>query len=201
MHLVPAMVLVSGAFGVLVGAEALTPLLALELFAGGAYLLLLIPELRRQRAGHVHHGAIDWLEVAAAAILGLEAWHIAHRHHVTDGATGQAATFHALPWLYAAVAVAYLALAFGWLNLHGRRFLALDATGIRARLQPFGKSQVIRWDELTAAEAVGENAVRLSRRSGPPVTLSFAHVADGHHHRTTLLQCARAAGVPAAREG
>ncbi|WBO82902.1 hypothetical protein [Hymenobacter yonginensis] len=186
-HLLPALILFSGLWDVLVGEETLTPLLGLEVAVGAAYVLLLLRELRQlRRHGVAHHEKIAWLELAAAGILALEGYHIWHRHHETALRTG-VHRLHVLPWLYWAVAVWYGLMAFGLAQLHRRRFLHLHEAGFSGRLHPFRRRFDFRWDQLTRVEPVGATDAVVHTVAGEPRLLSFAQVHDGAAHRDQLL--------------
>ena len=191
-HLVPAVLLVSGLLPLLQGAESLTPLLALEVGVGAAYLGLMVRELRHLRHPTPHLGRVAWLELAAAGILALEGYHIWHRHHAHNLATG-VERFHVLPWLYFGVAGMYVGLAFGASWLLSRRFLHLSAAGFAGRLHlwraPFGAD----WAQVRAVEPAGPAAVLVHLHAGgPPQRLAFDHLLDGPAHRDRLLAHAQA---------
>jgi len=195
-HAVPAAILVSGLLPVLVGAERLTSLLALEIGVGACYLALMVREFGHLRHPTPHHEPIAWLELAGASILALEGYHIWHRHHEQALATGRA-TFHVLPWLYFGVAVVYVGLAFGMSHLLNRRYLHLHPTGFGGRLQLLGQPFHFDWAQVRTVEPVGQADVLVhSLAGGPPRRLSFEHLHGGAAHRDRLLAHAQEA-VPA----
>ncbi|GAB2793217.1 hypothetical protein HNQ93_003718 [Hymenobacter luteus] len=185
-HIVPALVLVSGAAGVLAGNEPFTLLTGLELLVGVAYVGLLWQELRHLKQQPEHHSRVAWLEVAAAGILALEGYHIWHRHHEAEALTG-VHRMHVLPWLYAALAVWYVGLAFGIGRIYERRYLHLHPEGFRGRLGLFQKSFAYTWAEVAAAQATGETDVVVRRPDGQQECLSFAGLHNGPTHRAKLL--------------
>ena len=180
-HFMPALILVSGATSLLTGHEALTPLLALELAIGAAYLVLMVRELRHLRHAHPHHEEVAWLELAAAGILGLEGYHIWHRHHEAELA-GAAPRVHVLPWLYATLAVVYVGLAFGLASLGARRYLHLHADGFGVRTRLLRRAQQARWAHLASVENVRPATALLHFADGRQQQLSFDHLHDGAAH-------------------
>ena len=199
-HLGPAVVLVTGLAPVLTGAEPLTALLALEVAVGAAYLLLMVRELRQLRRAPFHREPVAWLELAAAGILAFESYHSWHRHHAADAAAGLHRV-HLLPWVYAALAGVYVALAFRLKQLAGRRFLHLHAGGFAVRTRQLGPAHDLRWADLAAAEPAGPADLLLRRAGGHTQRVSFAHLHDGPAHRDRLLAHARAALAPAPLPG
>ena len=185
-HLVPAVVLVTGVLGVLGGHEALTPLLGLEFAVGSAYLLLMARELRHLRHGPPHHEAVAWLELAAAGILGLEGYHIWHRHHEAELA-GAPHRVHVLPWLYAGLALFYVGLAFGLARLLSRRHLHLHAEGFSVRTRLLDRAQQVRWAHLAAVEAASPTTALLRFADGRQQSVSFDHLHDGAAHCARLV--------------
>ena len=186
-HLMPALILLGGLSALFKGAEPLTPLLALEVAVGAAYVLLLVRELRQQRRhGPAHHEKVAWLELAAAGILALEGYHIWHRHHETALRTGEH-RLHVLPWLYWAVAFWYGLMAFGLARLYQRRFLHLHAQGFGGRLHLFGRRFAYGWAEVARVEPAGETDVAVHHTDGRQQRLSFKNVYDGPAHRDRLL--------------
>lgn len=184
-HLVPAMLLVSGLLPLMQGQERLTLLLTLEIIVGAAYLILMVRELRHLRHPTPHSEAVAWLELAAAGILGLEGYHIWHRHHLHALATGTHQV-HLLPWFYAAAAVMYVGLAFGASQLASRRYLHLPPTGFEGRLQMLGPVFRFDWAQVQAVQPVGPAAVLIHTQAGPQ-RLSFEHLLHGEAHRDRLL--------------
>ena len=111
-HLVPAGVLVVGAVDAFRRHEA-GGFRALELAVGTVFVALLLAHWVRVRTrpapvpGPVHGPGPVWLELAAAGLLGLEAYHLAHRP-----AAGPGHPWHLLPWAYGALAGWYVLQAF-----------------------------------------------------------------------------------------
>lgn len=175
-HLVPALVLVQGAVGAL-SSGALEWVRGLELAVGLAYVGLLIREmihLRRHPTGAVHHGP-EWLELAAAGILALEGYHIWHRHHEAELA-GEPHRTHYLPWLYAALALVYVGLAFGAGRLATRQGLHFTADGFWMRLLPISQVRRVQWADLQAV-TIAPNATDLllhPRGGGLPQLLKLS---------------------------
>ncbi|OUJ67401.1 hypothetical protein BXP70_28850 [Hymenobacter crusticola] len=172
------------------GKEALTLLTSLEVIVGLTYLVLMVRELR-----HLHHypfqqPRIAWLELAAAAILALESYHLWHRHHAAELAGAPHRT-HLLPWLYALVALLYVVLAFSFQALTQRRYLQLQADGFAIRTGLFSSVHQVCWAELTALEPVDPSAVRLRYRDGHEQLLTFAGFQQGVGHRNRLLSYAQ----------
>ncbi|GAB2875326.1 hypothetical protein [Hymenobacter ruber] len=195
-HLSPALVLLLAVQPVLMGEEPFTPLVALEFGVGATYLVLMVRELWHLRHNPFHQERVAWLELAAAGILALESYHIWHRHHVADLARGVHKT-HFLPWVYAALAVAYVVMAFRTRQMAGRRFLHLHPGGFAARTKPLGRAHELRWADLAAAEPAGPADVLLHRHDGQTQRISFADLHDGPAHRDRLLAHAAQALAPA----
>ena len=195
-HIGPAVVLLLAVQPVLMGEEAFTPLVALEFGVGAAYLVLMVRELRHLRHNPFHLERVAWLELAAAGILALESYHIWHRHHVAELAQG-VHRLHTLPWIYAAVAVAYVVMAFRTRQIAGRRFLHLHPEGFGVRTTRLGRAYELRWDDLAAAEPAGSADVLLHRHNGQTQRISFADLHDGPAHRDRLLAYATQALAPA----
>ncbi|MCC3160450.1 hypothetical protein LJ737_24650 [Hymenobacter sp. 15J16-1T3B] len=185
-HLVPALVLLSSLLPLLQG-ETLSWVTAAEIGVGAAYVLLLVRELRHLQQ-HPHHRArVEWLEIAGAGILALEGYHIWHRHHEAADA-GAPPRFHVLPWLYWAVALVYVGLAFGLRRLDARRHLHLHAEGFSLRPNPLVALRHWRWADIDTLVAVGEADLLIRYRSGREERLSFAHLHDGPALRQRLLE-------------
>ena len=172
MHAVPAVVLLSGIAGAVGGDQPFTWLLGIELLVGAAYLVLLVRELRAlRRHGAEHHAPVAWLELAAAGILGLEGYHIWHRHHTHALLTGEH-RLHVLPWVYATLAVWYALMAFGLAHLQRRRFLDLQPDGFAGRLQLLGRRFHYARTDVARLEPVGATDVvvhRTRRRTAAPL--------------------------------
>lgn len=185
-HLVPAFVLLSGLVSVLTGNEPFTLLVGLEIVVGAAYIVLLIREQRHLQKYPTHHEQIAWLELASAGILAMEGYHIWHRHHEKALQTGES-RLHILPWLYAALAVWYVVLAFRMGKLHERRHLHLHAEGVSGRLHPFGRKFRYVWADIVRVEPQGAADVLLHHADGREQRLSFAALFDGPAHRDRLV--------------
>ncbi|MDO7853762.1 hypothetical protein [Hymenobacter convexus] len=185
-HVAPALVLFFGVVPILSGEEHLTFLGALEIAVGAAYLGLMARELRHLRHNPFHREPVAWLELAAASILALESYHIWHRHHAAELA-GAPHRLHVLPWLYAAVALMYVVLAFRLNQLTDRQFLHLHADGFAVRTHRLGPAHELTWAEVTAVEPVGPADVLVHRADGQQHRISFANSHDGAAHRDRLL--------------
>jgi hypothetical protein len=146
-HLGPAVVLLMGIAPVLAGTELLTPLLAFEVLVGAAYLGLMVRELLHLRHQPFHREPVAWLELAAAAILALESYHIWHRHHESELA-GRPHKTLILPALYAALAVLFVVMAFRMKQMDGRRFLHLHPGGFALRTKRLGVKQELGWADI-----------------------------------------------------
>jgi hypothetical protein len=185
-HFGPAVVLLFGIAPVLAGEERLTVLLGLEVLIGAAYLTLMVRELRHLRHDPFHRENVAWLELAAAAILALESYHIWHRHHEAERA-GAPHRVHVLPWLYAAIACLFVVLAFRMRHLQNRRFLHLHPEGFGVRTALLARAQELRWADVSAVEAVGPADVLVRHPNGQTRRISFENLADGPAHRDRLL--------------
>lgn len=185
-HLGPSVVLVSGLAPILMGAEHLSVLSAVEIAAGAAYLLLVVRELLHLRHNPFHAERVAWLELAAAAILALESYHVWHRHHLAEAASG-VHRVHLLPYLYGAVAGVYVVLAFRTKQLSGRRFLNLHPDGFAVRTHRLGAAHDLRWTDIAAVEPAGSTDVLVHRPNGTLHRISFVDVHDGPAHRDRLL--------------
>lgn len=185
-HLGAAFVLLAGVLPVLAGTEPLAPLRALEVAVGAAYLVLLARELRQLRHNAFHHGRVAWLELAAAGILALEGYHSWHRHRAANLARGTH-VFHALPYVFWAVALVYVGLAFAAQQLGRRRYLHLHPDGFGLRTRLLGRARQGRWADLAALEAEGPAAALLRFADGRRQRVSFAHLHEGPAHRDQLV--------------
>ncbi|MDF7812316.1 hypothetical protein [Hymenobacter sp. YC55] len=185
-HVVPALVLLSGVFGVITGQEPFTLLLGLEVLVGAAYVLLLLREIQHLRRHPNHHERVAWLELAAAGIFAIEGYHIWHRHHEAALRTGEH-KFHVLPWLYAALAVWYVGMAFGIARIYERRHLHLHANGFSGRMHPFRRGFSYTWAEVDHLEPSGPTDVLVHRSNGQQQKISFANVYNGSALRDQLL--------------
>ena len=185
-HFGPAVVLLLAVAPVLSGTEPFTLMLGLEVAVGAAYLVLMVRELLHLRPNPFHREPVAWLELAAAAILALESYHIWHRHHEAELA-GKPHKTPVLPVLYAAVAVVFVVLAFRMKQLDNRRFLHLHPDGFALRTTRFGTSTALRWADIAAVETAGPADVLVHQRAGSPRRISFAGLHDGPTHRDRLL--------------
>jgi hypothetical protein len=185
-HFAPAAMLLFSAVAVVSGDEPLSWITGLEFVVGAAYLVLMVRELRQLRH-HAHHlENVAWLELAAAGILALEGYHIWHRHHETEARSGPHA-FHVLPWLYWALALGFVGMAFGAARLLQRRHLQLHEGGFAGRLHPLRPRFQYDITELAAAEPAGAADLLLTRTNGQQQRLSFEALHDGPAHRDRLL--------------
>lgn len=198
-HIAPALVLFFGVVPILTGEEHFTFLGGLEIAVGAAYLGLMVRELRHLRHNPFHREPVAWLELAAAGILALESYHIWHRHHAAEQA-GAPHRLHVLPWLYAAVALMYVGLAFRLNKLTDRQFLHLHAHGFAVRTQRLGPVHDLTWAAIAAVEPVGPADVLVHHANGQPHRISFAHLHDGAAHRDRLLAHAATHVPPAPKE-
>ena len=190
-HVGPAIVLLFAVSSVLAGREPFTLLVALEFLVGAAYLTFMVRELRHLRHNPFHREPVAWLELAAAGILALESYHIWHRHHEAELASG-VHKVHFLPWIYAALAVAYVVMAFRLPQMDGRRFLHLHADGFALRTKRLGRSCELSWADIAHVEPAGLADLLVHRRDGEHQRLSFAGLHDGASHRDRLLGHLRA---------
>ncbi|UOQ99473.1 hypothetical protein MUN81_08275 [Hymenobacter sp. 5317J-9] len=185
-HVAPALVLFFGVIPILTGAEHFTVLGGLEIAVGAAYLMLMVRELRHLRHNPFHRERVAWLELAAAGILALESYHIWHRHHEAELA-GAPHRLHVLPWLYAAVALMYVVLAFRLNKLTDRQFLHLHAHGFAVRTQRLGPAHEFTWADVAAVEADGPADALVHQTDGQKHRISFGNTYDGAAHRDRLL--------------
>ena len=185
-HLGPAVVLLFALQPVLKGREPLTLLVGLEVLVGAAYLVLMVRELRHLRHNPFHREPVAWLELSAAAILALESYHIWHRHHEAELASG-VHRLHALPWVYGALAVAFVVMAFRMKQLDGRRFLHLHPAGFAVRTARLGPAHELRWADVAAVEPDGPAGLLVHLHYGPARRISFADLHHGPVHRDQVL--------------
>lgn len=185
-HVGPAVLLLFALQPVLVGGETFTPLVALEFGVGAAYLLLMVRELRHLRRNPFHREPVAWLELAAAGILALESYHIWHRHHAAELASGVPKT-HTLPWVYAALAVAYVVMAFRMRQLDGRRYLHLHSGGFAVHTTRLGRAHELRWADVASVEPAGPADLLVRHHNGQTSRISFADVHEAATHRDRLL--------------
>ena len=191
-HLAPAIILALGVGSLFSGEEPLTPLVGLEVLAGLTYFGLMVRELWHLRHTPFHQERIAWLEVAAAAILAVESYHLWHRHHAAELAGAPRRT-HLLPGVYALVAGLYVLLAFRFQALTQRRYLQLQADGFAVRTRLLFPVLQVRWVELAAIEPVGASALCLHYLDGHKHDLTFVDFYEGGVHRDRLLMYAQAA--------
>lgn len=185
-HLAPALILLLGIGPLVSGTEPLTLLTVLEIAVGLTYLVLMVREWRHLRHNPFHQERIAWLELAAAAILGVEAYHLWHRQHVaavTDGIPRR----HLLPGLYAVVGVAYVVLAFRARALTKRLHLQLHPEGFAVRTSHFARPHYVHWTQVAAIEPVGSDAVQLRDPNGHARLITFAGFHEATAHRDRLL--------------
>jgi hypothetical protein len=194
-HVGPAVLFLLGVMPILTGEEHLTLVSGLEVAIGAVYLVLMVRELRHLRHNPFHQEKVAWLELAAAAILAMESYHIWHRHHEAELA-GASHRLHTLPWLYAALAVVYVVLAFRLHKLSGRRFLHLHAEGFAVRTQHLSPAHNLRWVDIATVEPEGAADVLVRRSDGLTYRVSFASVHDGAAHRDRLLAHVRQQQLP-----
>lgn len=185
-HLMPAIVLVLAVMPILSGKEPFSLLVGLEIIVGLAYLGLMVRELLSLRHNPFHTERVAWLELAAAAILFIESYHIWHRHHEAELA-GAPPRFHALPWVYAAVGVAYVVLAFRMQQLTTRTYLHLHAGGFAVRTGRFGKEHNLNWSDIASAKPDGATGVVVRHTDGKEHRIVFDGLHDGPAHRDRLL--------------
>ena len=185
-HLGAAVVLLLGIAPILEGAERLTWQSALEMGVGAVYLVLMVRELLHLRRHPFHRERVAWLELAAAAILALESYHSWHRHHLAELAGGPHRV-HMLPWVLAALAVAYVVMAFRVKQMDGRRFLHLRPGGFAVRTHRLGRAHELAWADIAAVEPAGPADLLIRRTNGQSHRVSFADVHDGPAHRDRLL--------------
>ena len=190
-HFGPAVLLLLAMSPVLNDHEPLTLLVGVEVAVGAAYLTLMVRELRHLRHNPFHREPVAWLELAAAGILALESYHIWHRHHEAELASG-VHNVHFLPWIYAALAVAYVVMAFRLPQMDGRRFLHLHADGFALRTKRLGRSCELSWADIDYVEPAGPADLLVHRRDGEHQRLSFAGLHDEASHRDRLLGHLRA---------
>jgi len=186
-HVGPAVLLLLGVAPILTGEESITLLSGLEVVIGAIYLALMVRELRHLRHNPFHRERVAWLELAAAAILAMESYHIWHRHHEAELA-GAPHRVHTLPWLYAALAVVYVVLAFRMRQMDAHRFLHLHPEGFAVRTKGMRQAHRLHWADITTVESEGSADVLVHRADGQTHRISFANVHDGLEHRARLLE-------------
>lgn len=185
-HFGPAVVLLLAITPVLSGAEPFTVMLGLEVAVGAAYLVLMVRELLHLRHNPFHREPVAWLELAAAAVLALESYHIWHRHHEAELA-GKPHKTLILPALYAAVALMFVVMAFRMKQMDNRRFLHLHPDGFALRTTRLGASTELRWADIAAVEPAGAADLLVHTHAGPARRISFAEMHNGAAHRDRLL--------------
>lgn len=193
-HFGPAVVLLLGIAPVLSGDEPFTVLRTLEVLIGAAYLGLMVREWRHLRHDAFHREPVAWLELAAAAILALESYHIWHRHHEAELA-GKPHKTLVLPALYAAVAVLFVVMAFRMKQMDGRRFLHLHPGGFALRTTRLGRAHRLRWAEVASVEPAGPAGVLIRRVDGREHRVVFDALHEGAGHRDRLLAHVRRHGL------
>ncbi|MBO2008188.1 hypothetical protein [Hymenobacter negativus] len=194
-HVGPAVLFLLGVMPILLGEEHISLMSGLEIAIGALYLVLMVRELRHLRHNPFHRERVAWLELAAAAILAMESYHIWHRHHEAELA-GAPHRLHTLPWLYAVLAVVYVVLAFRMHKLGSRRFLHLHSEGFAVRTKHLAPVQELRWADIATVAPDGPAGVLVCQPNGREYRISFASVHDGAAHRDRLLAHVRQQGVP-----
>jgi|GEM_PF-3030343 len=190
-HLMPALLLVLSALDALTGREPLSWITAAEFVVGAAYVALLVREWRQLRHNPHHQERVAWLEIAAAGILALEGYHLWHRHHVADAASG-GHKMHVLPYLYWLLAGVFLVLAFKLRQLNERRHLHLHDEGFSGRLTIRGAGFHFRWPDVAAVEPIGPADLLVHHSDGRQQRLSLAQLHDGPALRDQLVAHAAA---------
>jgi hypothetical protein len=198
-HLVPAGVLVVGAVDAFRRHEA-SGFRVLEFAVGAAFVALLLAHWVRVRTrpapvpGPAHGPGPVWLELAAAGLLGLEAYHLAHRP-----AAGPGHPWHLLPWAYGALAGWYVLQAFHRARPASRRRLHVTAEGFWLRRWVLGRARRVSWAALRALVPVGPGPDLLlyPRAGGPPEPLVLRRYLNGPALCAVLLAQAAAHGVTA----
>lgn len=175
-HLGPAVLLVHGTAKAVRHREV-SGLHGLEFAVGAVFVALVLRHWFRvrYRADRAAPHGPEWLELAAAGILGLEGYHLHHRHALAPGPH----SFHVLPWLYGAVAVGYALLAFHPAWLVRRRGLRFTPDGFWLRRWALGRARRAHWAALRAVVPVGTSphtyagntiTIPTNRLNGQPVT-------------------------------
>ena len=158
-HLVPAVVLVQGATDAITHHDV-NWARGLELALGMVFVVLLVRHwyaVRHRPTGPAPphrpepHGP-EWLELAAGGILAMEGYHLWLRPALV-AATHK---FHVLPWLYGAVAIWYVLMAFHRARPSSRRSLCITPAGFWLRRSVLGRAHRVPWAGLRALAPVGE---------------------------------------------
>ena len=128
--------------------------------------------VRHLRHNPFRREPVAWLELAAAAIPALESYHIWHCHHEAELASG-APRLHILPWVYAATAVACVALVFRMKQLDGRRYLH-PHPAIAVRTARLGPAHELCWVDVAAVEPAGPADLLARHHNEQTRRISFA---------------------------
>jgi hypothetical protein len=169
-------------------------LLALvEIGVAAAVLSAFVVEFRATRrqardGHHGHHQPVGWFDIAASGMLFLEAWHQTH-----PGGK----PIYVRPTFLAAVTTLAVGLAHGWISRFRkrRRYVTVDANGVRARFGPF-RHMSFAWADVVAVrvhETTAEIETARGRRS-----IKLRRYANAAAVTDALLDGARLGGVEVA---
>ena len=159
---------------------------AAGIVAGALLIGAFARELRSARRGgsHASHAGVNVVDVFAAAVTAVEAWHLHHQGK------------HLLPFAYLFAAV--LLLAFGL--LHGRlarlRRLRLDESGFDIRLSPWKRTRMA-WTEIAQWRRDGA-ALDLTRGDGTLLRLDLSDAPEANTVLDALVGELEARPAPAA---
>ncbi len=176
-HAIPAAaLLMTGAQGILHGEHGFALALAIAEVVISALLLRTLikdfAEVRGHHAGHGGHKDIDWFDVFAGGVLGVEALEHWHTHHHLPGPTV----------LLAAVTVT-LGLLHG--RLARRRMLHIHEDGIRIGRR-FFRQFVAPWEETESIDLDDKHA-HIVLRNGKKWRIKLAGLPNAPEVREALL--------------
>ncbi len=140
----------------------------LGVVAGLALVAAFVVELRQARrpaqgAHDAHHGP-GWVDLFAAAVTLVEAWHLHHQGK------------HLLPWAYVLVAAILFVLGVSHARLRSLRRLVTNSEGFDLRLSPWRRLRR-RWDEI-ASFSVNRQSLRIVERSGRVLEIDLRDIVE-----------------------
>lgn len=144
---------------------------------GGILLFAFLREVRTARTGgHGGHHGIGWVDVFAAVVTAVEAWHLHHQGK------------HGLPIAYGLVAAILLGLGLAHPRLARLRRLIVSPEGFDVRMSPWRRVRAA-WADVAAVEADGA-AVSVAMHDGRSHRFDFT---DADHREVVVEAFVRAA--------
>jgi hypothetical protein len=167
--------------------EGELPVAILEIVIAGLVLGTFARQVQAARKIHAAHAAVDYFDLAAAAMMMFEAFH--GQHHKPPYLT---------PQFFTAVTTTAFALFHGKLHARRakRRYVKLDENGVEVRAGLFRRFS-LGWADLDRVHIAQDKAV-FHRSDGKHHTIGFRLLGNHEEVRKQLAEHARAAGVSTA---